>query len=120
MPDRNLMKNAAPLTIALILTLGFFWFVYLLFISNEIPKENSAQLNILLGGVAAVWAKAVSFFYDSSASSKEKDAVIGAIASAAPTGPGNGTGAPISIPAKDVSVQAEGDVSINAAKKEDK
>lgn len=82
--DRDLFKNAAPIMIALVVTTGFFYFIYLLYSSNEIPKENSAQLNILLGGIAAVWAKAVGFFYDSSASSKDKDATISAIAKTIP------------------------------------
>lgn len=86
-----MLKNAAPLALAFLLTLGFFGFVWLLFKTTEIPKENSAQLNILLGGIAAVWAKAISFFYDSSASSKAKDEVIGEIAKAAPVGTGAGT-----------------------------
>lgn len=121
-PKRDMLKNAAPLTIAIFLTIGFFGFIYLLFVSTEIPKENSAQLNILLGGIAAVWAKAISFFYDSSASSKAKDEVIGEIAKTAPTGTGNGNGksAPINIPnAEVVKVETkEGDVNIASKQKE--
>jgi hypothetical protein len=100
--------------LALILTVGFFAFIYLLFISNEIPKENSAQLNILLGGIAAVWAKAIGFFYDSSASSKQKDEALSTIAQGV-TQTGTGTPAPISIPdAKTVSVATEtGNVTVN-------
>ncbi len=112
MNSGEMTKNAAPIMLALIVSAGFFGFIYLLFVSSEIPKENAAQLNILLGGIGVVWAKAIGFFYDSSASSKDKDAVIGEIAKSAPTGTGNG--APISIPgAQEVSVKTEsGDVNL--------
>lgn len=58
------------------------------------------------------WAKSVGYWFDSSASSKQKDETLGKMAeSATGTGSGNGAGAK-SIPAKDVSVVAEGDVNV--------
>lgn len=117
---KDFCKNAVPMFLALVLTSGFFGFVYLLFISNEIPKENAAQLNILLGGIAAVWAKAVSFFYDSSASSKEKDQVIGEIAKSMPiTGTGAGNPTTTILNAETVKNETkEGDINVTPTNKE--
>lgn len=117
--SNDLLKNAAPIMLALVVTAGFFGFIYLLFVSSEIPKENAAQLNILLGGIAVVWAKAIGFFYDSSASSKQKDETISDIAKSSPivpaSIPANVPNAP--LPVKDVNIKAEGDVNVNPTEK---
>lgn len=114
MPNcKDLLKNAAPIMICLLVTMGFFFFVYRLTLPIELPKENAAQLNILLGGIAVVWAKSVGFFYDNSASGKAKDEALQEIAKGT-TGTGNGTPPPITIPGADkVVVSTEtGDVNI--------
>lgn len=105
----DLLKNAAPIFICMMVTIGFFSCLYILAFV-PIPEDNRDIFNTLTGGLGVSWAKSVGFFFDSSASSKQKDETISEIAKMPITGTGMGNRQ--SIPAKDVSVKAEGDVTI--------
>ena len=81
------MKDFAPVMLALIVTVGFFFCIYRTSVT-AIPEANRDVYNVMIGVLGTVWVKAMSFFYDSSASSKRKDDTINSMI----TGTGNGGG----------------------------
>ncbi len=100
------MKNSSQIILALITSLGFFgcifWMLHIGF-----PAENKDQLNQLIGVLGTIWTLQMNYFFGSSSGSVAKDETISTIAQAAPV-----VGTAAIIPAKDVSVKAEGDVMV--------
>lgn len=108
MDCKDMLKNAAPIMICLLITFGFFSCLYRLS-TVDVPASNRDLFNIMIGVLGTVWVKSTGFFFDSSASSKQKDETISQIATAA-----SPSSQPINIPdAKSVSVATkEGDVNV--------
>lgn len=113
----DFMKNAAPLFVCILITIGFFSCLYILAFV-PIPSDNKDIFNTLTGGLGVSWAKSVGFWFDSSASSKAKDETLSDIAKKAPAAAAALAAAvpTDNIPAKDVNVVAEGDVTVEKAK----
>ncbi len=106
------MKNSAQIVLALIVAFGFFSCIFYM-LNYGFPPENKDALNSLMGVLTTIFTLQQNFFFGSSSGSVAKDETIGSIAQSAPvvgTGIGNRS---TDIPAKDVTVAAEGDVTIN-------
>jgi hypothetical protein len=91
-PDTPLLDPARIL--ATIYTVGYFYIVYLV-ATTEIPKDNQATMNQLIGALTIIQTAIVGYYFGGSksaeraqtqiAASKDKaDSVIGEIAKAAP------------------------------------
>lgn len=69
------LGDRIPCVLAAGVTLGFFGLLaYLL--RHDVPKENAAILNIMLGALGAAWASIISYYFGSSAGSAAKDRLI--------------------------------------------
>lgn len=115
----DLVKNAAPIVFALIVSAGFFTCIFFM-LNKTYPPENKDALNSLLGVLTTIFTLQMNFFFGSSASNKAKDETIFDIAKSTPTGSGGGgigqraTDKP--IPANDIDIVAKGDVTIEPEK----
>lgn len=110
------MKCITPqVTLALITTFGLFFCIFYM-LKWAFPPEIKEQLSVFTQLLGTIWTLQMNFFFGSSSASKSKDDALSDIAKTASTGTGNGTQA-ATIPAKDVSVVAEGDVTVENSDK---
>lgn len=79
----NDCSNAVPFILALITTVGFFSSLICLFF-RAFPSENQQLINALISTLGTVWVLQMGYFFNSSASSKQKDQTIATMA-ASPT-----------------------------------
>lgn len=105
------MKGSAPIVLALITTFGLFFCIFYM-LKWGFPEQIKDQLSVFTQLLGTIWTLQMNFFFGSTAASKDKDATISDIAKM-PINPPVAT----DIPAKDVTVAAEGDVTINKEKK---
>lgn len=79
MAVKELTKNAAPVTFGLVIILGFFHVLQLLFTVN-FPSENKDLITSLSKTLENILIMAVSYWFGTNAGSKAKDETIGSIA----------------------------------------
>lgn len=92
--------QGVQIMLSLIVSLGFFFCLYYL-LNRDIPANNKEVLYTMLGSLGTVWVLQMNYFFGSTQSSKEKDSQLTQIALNTP------------VHAKDMNVQAEGDVNVS-------
>lgn len=80
---KDLMKNAAPIVFGMTILLGYLYFMYLM-CTAKFPAENKDMINSLVETLKTILVMAISFFFGTTASSKNKDEVISDIAKSTP------------------------------------
>ena len=66
-----------PVIISVIVTLGFFGMIVLVFVKPvSLDDKSAAILNIMFGNLSAAFGAVVNFFVGSSAGSKAKDDIL--------------------------------------------
>ncbi len=111
------MKNSAQITLALIVTLGFFSCIFWM-LKWGFPIENKDPLNSLLGVLITIFTLQMNFFFGSSSASKAKDETISDIARSMPV-PTSTVSSPVTIPNADsVTVKTESG-NVNVTKKDE-
>ena len=58
-----------------IITVGFFALLYLLAV-KEVPENNADVINLVVGALIAAFSSVVSYFFGSSAGSKQKTELL--------------------------------------------
>ena len=71
---------STPAVPAVVITVGFF-VVLVLMMTGVFKATDNQSLLILLGALSAGFGQVLNFFFGSSASSQQKDGVIGSIVS---------------------------------------
>lgn len=69
------VKDKIPGLLAAFLTIGFFGLLALMCF-HDIPKENAAVLNIMLGALGAGFSTMLAYYFGSSAGAARKDAML--------------------------------------------
>ncbi len=75
------MRDWTPTVLALLVTAGFFGMLAVMAF-RDLPITNKDMLNVMLGSLGAAWVAVVSYYFGSSAGSRDKDAALAAAAKA--------------------------------------
>lgn len=69
------LKDWVTPVLAILITIGFFGMLAVVFLSNT-PNEQSHAADIMLGCLSTAWIAVVSYYFGSCSSSKAKDVLI--------------------------------------------
>lgn len=106
------MKGTAPIILALITTLGFFFCVFFT-LKWPFPESNKEIIYTMIGSLGTVWVMQMQSFFGTTTGSRVKDDTINHMVKSAAT-----SSSPVTIPdANKVTVETkEGDINVNSTK----